>query len=31
MWRGQRIEFYSQGRYITVTENVYQDGTLAPL
>lgn len=31
MWRGQRIEFYSQGRYITVTENVYQDGALAPL
>jgi hypothetical protein len=31
MWRGQRIEFYSQGRYITVTENVYQDGILAPL
>lgn len=31
MWRGQRIEFYSQGRYITVTENVYQDGSLAPL
>lgn len=31
MWRGQRIEFYSQGRYITVTENVYQDGTLTAL
>ena len=30
-WRGQRIEFYSQGRYITVTGNVYQPGTLAPL
>lgn len=30
-WRGQQIEFYSQGRYITITGNVYQPGTLAPL
>lgn len=30
-WRGQRIEFYSQGRYITVTGDVFQHGILAPL
>lgn len=30
-WRGQQIEFYSQGRYITITGNVFQHGILAPL
>ena len=30
-WRGQQIEFYSQGRYITVTCDVFQHGILAPL
>lgn len=30
-WRGQWIEFYSTGRYITITGNVYQPGALLPL
>lgn len=31
IWKGQTIEFYSQSRYITITGNVYQHGTLQPL
>lgn len=27
-WRGQAVEFYSQGRYITVTGQVFQAGKL---
>ena len=30
-WHGQDIEFYSTGRYITVTGNIYQEGNLYPL
>lgn len=31
VWQGQIIEFYSRSRYITVTANPYQRGTLQPL
>ena len=30
-WRGQTVEFYSQGRYITITKRTYQRGKLAQL
>lgn len=30
-WKGQTIEFYSTGRYITITGHVHQAGTLLPL
>lgn len=30
-WRGQSIEFYTQGRYITVTGNTWRRGKLLPL
>lgn len=30
-WRGQMIEFYSRGRYITITGRTYQHGTLEKL
>ena len=30
-WRGQNVEFYSQGRYITITKRTYQRGKLAQL
>lgn len=30
-WRGQAVEFYSQGRYITVTGRVFRPGALLPL
>lgn len=30
-WKGQPVEFYSTGRYITVTERVFRPGHLAPL
>lgn len=30
-WRGQSVEFYSQGRYITVTGRVFRPGALLPL
>lgn len=30
-WNGQQIEFYSQGRYITITGKTYQAGTLKTL
>lgn len=28
VWHGQAVEFYSQGRYITVTGQVFQAGNL---
>ena len=31
VWRGQAIEFYSTGRYITITGHVHQAGALLPL
>lgn len=30
-WHGQAVEFYSQGRYITVTGQIYQPGSLQTL
>jgi primase-polymerase (primpol)-like protein len=30
-WRGQAVEFYSQGRFITVTGRTFQRGQLEPL
>ena len=30
-WHGQMVEFYSQGRYITITGRTYQHGTLEKL
>lgn len=30
-WKGQAVEFYSTGRYITVTGQVFRPGTLLPL
>lgn len=30
-WRGQAVEFYSQGRYITVTGHIFQAGSLQNL
>lgn len=30
-WKDQPVEFYSQGRYITVTGRVFRPGTLLPL
>jgi primase-polymerase (primpol)-like protein len=30
-WRGQTVEFYSQGRFITVTGRTFQRGQLEPL
>lgn len=31
VWRGQAVEFYSTGRYITVTGKAFQRGNLLPL
>lgn len=30
-WKGQAVEFYSMGRYITVTGRVFRPGRLLPL
>lgn len=30
-WKGQAVEFYSAGRYITVTGRVFRPGALLPL
>lgn len=30
-WKGQAVEFYSRGRYITITGRVFRPGTLLPL
>lgn len=30
-WKGQPVEFYSTGRYITVTGRVFRPGALLPL